>query len=115
MICRKDTLGYVDFIRGKYPIADKRYLLNIFGEMTLKEKGSLLEKDFSQMWQSLWGRDVGIQYRGEEKVSRLKFEKLRAGVTNEAGTYDVASLIAESGQDWAEPEWGFPKGASQLS
>ena len=62
------------------------------------------------MWQSLWGRDVGIQYRGEEKVSRQKFDKVRAGVTNEMGTYDVASLIAESGRGWAEPEWGFPKG-----
>jgi 8-oxo-dGTP pyrophosphatase MutT (NUDIX family) len=110
MICRKDTLGYVDFIRGKYPIGDKCYLLNIFSEMTEREKESLLQRDFSEMWQSLWGRDVGIQYRGEEKVSRQKFDKVRAGVTNEMGTYDVSSLIAESGQGWAEPEWGFPKG-----
>ena len=29
MIRRKDTLGYVDFMRGKYPIYNKLYLQNI--------------------------------------------------------------------------------------
>ena len=47
MICRKDSLGYVDFVRGKYPLHDKKYLTNIFSEMTLDEKHSLLTKDFS--------------------------------------------------------------------
>ena len=32
MICRKDSLGYVDFIRGKYSILDKQYLQNILIE-----------------------------------------------------------------------------------
>ena len=26
MICRKDSLGYVDFIRGKYPLYNKKYI-----------------------------------------------------------------------------------------
>ena len=26
MICRKDTLGYVDFMRGKYPLYNKIFL-----------------------------------------------------------------------------------------
>ena len=115
MICRKDTLGYVDFIRGKYPPNDKTYLLNIFGEMTKSEKESLLVKDFSEMWQNLWGRDVGIQYRGEEKASKQKFEKLRNGAMEESGLcgsdgYNISSLIEESGDGWSDPEWGFPKG-----
>ena len=25
MICRKDSLGYVEFVRGKYPLYDKEY------------------------------------------------------------------------------------------
>ena len=70
MICRKDSLGYVDFVRGKYPLHDKKYLTNIFSEMTLDEKHSLLTKDFSDMWENLWGRDVGIQYRGEDMVRK---------------------------------------------
>ena len=44
LICRKDSLGYIDFIRGKYPINDKRYLRNIFSEMTVEEKYNLKPK-----------------------------------------------------------------------
>ena len=38
MICRKDTLGYVDFLRGKYSLNNKSQLLNLFNEMTIYEK-----------------------------------------------------------------------------
>ena len=37
MICRKDSLGYVDFLRGKYPIHYKFYIQNLINEMTLKK------------------------------------------------------------------------------
>ena len=43
IICRKDTLGYVDFVRGKYPIYNKTYIQNLFNEMTIQEKHFLLE------------------------------------------------------------------------
>ena len=46
MICRKDTLGYVDFLRGKYSLNDKQQLQNLFNEMTIFEKEKILENDF---------------------------------------------------------------------
>ncbi len=33
MIRRKDSLGFVDFMRGKYPLHNKNYLMNIINEM----------------------------------------------------------------------------------
>jgi hypothetical protein len=30
MIRRKDSLGYVDFMRGKYSVSNKHYILNMF-------------------------------------------------------------------------------------
>ena len=36
LICRKDSLGYVDFLRGKYPIYNKLYIKNLLEEMTIK-------------------------------------------------------------------------------
>ena len=110
MIRRKDSLGYVDFMRGKYPLFNKRYLLNIINEMTLSEKNNLLEKDFDELWKELWGDHIGIQYRGEEKTSREKFNSLRAGITLKTQNYNLKSLINESESNWDEPEWGFPKG-----
>ena len=93
MIRRKDSLGYVDFMRGRYPLYNKDYLMNIINEMTDEEKNNLLTKDFDELWCNLWGEDIGIQYRGEERTSKDKFMQ-----------------IQESNEQWKEPEWGFPKG-----
>ena len=38
LICRKDTLGYIDFMRGKYNLFNKSQLQNLFDEMTINEK-----------------------------------------------------------------------------
>lgn len=110
MIRRKDSLGYVDFMRGKYPLFNKRYLLNIINEMTTNEKNNLLTKDFEQLWKELWGDHIGIQYRGEEKISREKFNSLKAGIKLQSNEYNLESLINECENNWNEPEWGFPKG-----
>ncbi len=110
MIRRKDSLGYVDFMRGKYPLYNKRYLLNIINEMTVKEKENLLLKDFDTLWNELWGEHIGIQYRGEEKTSKEKFIQLTNGIQLKNLKYNLESLIKESESVWKEPEWGFPKG-----
>jgi len=110
MIRRKDTLGYVDFIRGKYPLQNKTYLLHILSEMTLNERNKLLNTDFDELWSELWGEHIGIQYRGEERVSREKFNILKLGVKTELYEYDLVSLNKEIQTSWTEPEWGFPKG-----
>ena len=111
LICRKDTLGYVDFLRGKYPLYNKRYILNIIGEMTLEERNKLINNSFDKLWSDLWGEHVGIQYRGEEKISREKFDILKSGVTLLNDKYSLQTLIDESvSVQWMQPEWGFPKG-----
>ena len=63
LIRRKDSLGYVDFMRGKYPLYNKKYLLNIISEMTVSEQKKLLTNTFEELWEDLWGEFVGIQYR----------------------------------------------------
>jgi 8-oxo-dGTP pyrophosphatase MutT (NUDIX family) len=110
MIRRKDSLGYVDFMRGKYPIYNKNYLQNIIDEMTLDEKKKLLNNDFNILWSDLWGSYKGIQYRGEEKTSKDKFESLKLGITIGGVEYTLQSLIDDSTTSWDETEWGFPKG-----
>ena len=77
LIRRKDSIGYVEFMRGKYNIYSKIYLVNIISEMTLEEKHRILNNDFDTLWRNLWGNDINTQYRGEEKNSRDKFETLK--------------------------------------
>ena len=110
MIRRKDSLGYVDFMRGKYPLFNKRYLLNIIDEMTDTEKHNLLNKEFDDLWSDLWGDCIGSQYVSEEKTSREKFSSLKIGIKLATDDYNLESLIAQCVNHWTEPEWGFAKG-----
>lgn len=96
MICRKDTLGYVDFIRGKYHLYNKRYIINIINEMTLLEKKNILEKEFDDLWHDLWGDYIGIQYKSEYKISKEKFNMLKLGIKLKTCEYNLDSLINES-------------------
>ena len=110
LIRRKDSIGYVEFMRGKYNIYNKMYIANIISEMTLDEKQRLLTNDFNTLWKQLWGDDINTHYRGEEKISSDKFDSLVNGITTNETTYSLKTLINESVSSWTETEWGFPKG-----
>ena len=75
MICRKNSLGYVDFMRGKYKVHNLLLLQNLIKEMTETEKNDLISKDFKTLWTALWGEYVGIQYRSEELSAKEKFKQ----------------------------------------
>jgi hypothetical protein len=54
LIRRKDTLGYIDFMRGKYNVYNRAYLLQMFRQMTQTEKQRLLLHSFPALWRQLW-------------------------------------------------------------
>jgi len=110
MIKRKDTLGYVDFLRGRYSLHNKLYLLNIINEMTIQEKIKIRTKDFDTLWNDLWFGSSSSQYRNEGRISKDKFEKLNSGIIINKNIVTLESLIKESKTRWVETEWGFPKG-----
>jgi 8-oxo-dGTP pyrophosphatase MutT (NUDIX family) len=110
MICRKDTIGYIEFIRGKYALNNKAYIKNIISEMTLAEKKRILATDFNTLWKELWGDNVNNHYNEEQHSSKEKFESLKNGVTYLGEDYNLKILIDETNTAWEEAEWGFPKG-----
>ena len=55
LIRRKDTLGYIDFMRGKYSVYNKDYIMNMLKQMTRDEKERLCTHDFNQLWKDIWG------------------------------------------------------------
>jgi 8-oxo-dGTP pyrophosphatase MutT (NUDIX family) len=112
MIMRKDSLGYVDFIRGKYNLYNKQYIMNIIDEMTVTEKNNLLTKDFNELWNDLWGFKNASKNREEYKLSYDKFKIFKEGIHINNDFYCLEKCITESSKknQWIEPEWGFPKG-----
>lgn len=111
MIQRKDSLGFVDFIRGKYNIKNLQYLLNIFNEMTVQEKTMLKLCTFQQLWDHMWNyREISVRYKNELEHSKKKFTALKNGVEINGEMYTIDKLVSLSTTEWNETEWGFPKG-----
>lgn len=106
MIQRKDTMGFTDFVRGKYPddIDELSKVLPVFlNEMTTKEKNNLLSKSFDEIWGDLWVNHESKCFRNEYDAAYKKFQRL-----------DIASLIDSSDTNFEFQEFGFPKGRRNM-
>uniref|UniRef100_A0A6C0JLK2 Nudix hydrolase domain-containing protein n=1 Tax=viral metagenome TaxID=1070528 RepID=A0A6C0JLK2_9ZZZZ len=113
MIRRKDTLGYIDFMRGKYSVFNKDYIINMLKQMTMEEKDLLITSNFDILWNRIWGNfNISNQYKAEENISREKYNSLMNGILFKNDFYNLKDLVEESNKydTWNEAEWGFPKG-----
>jgi 8-oxo-dGTP pyrophosphatase MutT (NUDIX family) len=112
MIRRRDSFGFVDFVRGKYSLNDEVYIQRIIDEMTIYEKENLVRLTFEQLWKLLWGEYTrGSQYKNEESISCEKYCQIVAGIrTKDGKRKTLQQFINDSPTRWLETEWGFPKG-----
>ncbi len=108
LIQRRDSLGYIDIMRGKYKLTDTDYIRQQVRGMTTAEQQKLLTEPFDTLWENLWGppTDSSNSYKHEKEQSRQKLEALRSG----AGCVSLLEILATVGAGWSTPEWGFPKG-----
>lgn len=109
LIQRKDTLGYVEFLRGKYDEDNKDYIKKLLGTMTYDEINKLENYDFEELWNMLWLNKNIKHYQTEYDNSKGKFDNLVKGKN-----YMLEDLIKESNIQYIEKEWGFPKGRRNL-
>lgn len=54
MVCRQNSFGFIDFMRGKYSIYNKDYIGNMVKQMTVQEKKDLVSMEFDDLWKKLW-------------------------------------------------------------
>jgi hypothetical protein len=109
MIRRKDSFGYIDFIRGKYSPYNIYQIQNIVNEMSLIEK-RVLNVPFTTLWNEMWGETTNSQYKNEEISSSKKMEVIRAGVNINGDPSSLNDIVNKSNTQWKETEWEFPKG-----
>jgi len=112
MIRRKDSFGYIDFIRGKYSLHIVEQIQKSVNEMSNNEKKKLTDNiPFDILWKEMWGDINGIQYRCEESLSKKKFYIIKNGVpcANDM-IINLQNIICKSTTNWHETEWEFPKG-----
>lgn len=100
---RKDSMGYVDILRGKYNLCNNFQLKNILAEITSNEYERLKTKDFKELWIKLWDiknkkellqLDLPTKTNNEMKLCKLR----------------QTEVFNNFQPKYYEPEWGFPKG-----
>ena len=107
MIRRKDSFGYIVFVRGKYSPNDIEYLQNIFNEMSVHEKQYIRDNVFDTLWKTMWQIDDIINIKGEYIISSKKYDIL-------ASSGLLEQLLNNSNTEWTETEWEFPKGKRNM-
>jgi ADP-ribose pyrophosphatase YjhB (NUDIX family) len=109
MVQRKDSICFVEFIRGKYETSDKHYISQLIHGMTQQEHEKLGKQTFDEMWDYMW--HTNRRMHSEYFTSREKFTHVVEGVESRDGEmFTLASLLKASPSVSLEPEWEFPKG-----
>lgn len=116
MVRRRNTIGFVEFMRGKYTLDNYKYILNIFTIMTIAEREQILTGTFDELWESLWMKKNMRQYQNEYSHSKKKFDILKNGliVTQLNQKLNLEDFHRLAPKDYTEQEWGFPKGRRNL-
>lgn len=141
MVQRKDSMCYVEFVRGKYSLSNLGYLVTMFKSMTEAEKRGIIASPFDQIWNDMWckapgsaGNENSHSYNREFKDASEKFQVLSTGFIRSHSM--PAADLPEDGQELAcqhdafinmqylvdrahqslkETEWGFPKGRRNIN
>ena len=105
LIRRKHSLGFMEFVRGRYKIDNINAIIYLFKQMIQPEINKIGQYDFDLLWKDLWGEDNNKDF--EYKNSKEKFEKLKEGGDD---FLNLKFYIEKVKPQWESPEWGFPKG-----
>ncbi len=110
LIRRRDSLRFVEFIRGKYNCDDEVYLYQMIENMTRAEQDKIREHTFDELWAMVWGssHNQSRAYKNDYESSKDKFNKI--SIKDENGESILSTILSTVSSPWIEPEWGFPKG-----
>jgi len=102
LIQRKDSLSFVEFIRGKYNIYDDGYVGKLIAGMTQREHQLLQTKTFAELWYTVWGESNAVRaHKTDYDSSERRYLQIAER---------LPALLKAYPSKWTEPEWGFPKG-----
>lgn len=121
MISRKFSLGFIEFIRGKYDVADTKTIINLFEQMYEDEIIYIRNNDYDNILYYFLNRqneskEVVLnrvyegRYSNEYCESKIKFNILVNPKKENESLLSLDFYTKHIRPKWTKPEWGFPKG-----
>jgi len=113
MIQRKDSLCYIEFIRGKYDVFNIDYIQILIDKFTIDEKQNIINHNFDELWSTLWMIDINnIQKNNDYNKGYDKYKKLKEGFHyNKRNIFiNLQYFVDNSKTNYEMTEWEFPKG-----
>tara|TARA_B110000259_G_C14021205_1_gene403124 strand:+ start:2371 stop:3204 length:834 start_codon:yes stop_codon:yes gene_type:complete len=111
MIQRKDSLSFMEFVRGKYNADDQNYLKQLIEYMTETEKHMIMNNSFDQIWNYTWCQSQHTNFKQTKEYldSKAKFE-------HNINNNNLNNILAVKNfkSNYTEQEWGFPKGRKKI-
>ena len=107
MISRKHTLGFIEFIRGRYKTENIDGIIFLFQQMRKSEITKIGTNTFDELWEEFWGNsDKKKLLYNEYEQSKGKFNELK----NNQKELGLDFYVKNVSPTWDQSEWGFPKG-----
>ena len=118
LICRRNTIGMVEFLRGKYVYSDIEYLTKLFDVMTISEIDLISNNNFEFLWEYIWMdkkfNKITSKIQKDYNSAEQKFNKIKEGYNINGVFINIKSLLHNSKSRYFEQEWGFPKGKQNV-
>ncbi|QKF93771.1 NUDIX hydrolase [Fadolivirus algeromassiliense] len=112
LIRRKHTLGFLEFIRGRYSIDNVEGIIFLFKQMTPYEINKIRLYSFDELWDEVWGDNKNkATYQNEYTSSKDKYNKLKS---EDNGFLSLNFYLENVIPSWEYAEWGFPKGRRNM-
>jgi ADP-ribose pyrophosphatase YjhB (NUDIX family) len=120
MIQRKDSISFMEFIKGKYELNNVIYLKKLLVNMTTYELAIIKKSTtFDDLWFLLWRDKAQRDY----EISKRKYTQLLNGYnlvnksTQEVSYITLSNVITDISNVKLEPdtEWEFPKGRRNIN
>lgn len=122
MVQRKDSLSYVEFMRGKYDLENKTYIMRLLCNMTEDERKRLKTYPFDTLWKDMWCKgeeDGGKNFNKEYHEASEKFARIKKGYhiksVDSLMLVNIDVLVDLTTSTHKETEWGFPKGRRNVN
>ena len=114
LIERKDSISYIEFLRGKYPsIYDIDYLKLLFSRLSKDELHKIISYDFDKLWNDLWidTNTINHKIRKEYSKSKEHFNALKKGFEYRGIVINLEYFTKHSSPcKYHDNEWEIPKG-----